>query len=43
MQLEFLRQFSKDIDRINHKSVKKVLIDLIKLAETADSLKSISN
>ena len=43
MQVEFLNKFSKDIDRINQKSVKTNLSRLIKALELAENLNNISN
>lgn len=43
MEVEFLKQFSKDIDKISIKSVKKNLVKLIELVESEDSLDNIPN
>jgi mRNA interferase RelE/StbE len=43
MQVEFLSKFSKDLDRINVKSVKSKLIALINQIETAENLIEIQN
>ena len=43
MKVEFLSKFSKDIDQINQKSVKRNLIKLIELMESADNLQKIPN
>ena len=41
MEVEFLAKFSKDIDQISVKSVKKNLIKLIELIESEDNLNNI--
>ncbi len=43
MQVEFLSKFSKDVSRINLKSVKSNLIKLIQLVESSDNLSNIPN
>ena len=43
MQLEFLDKFSKDIDRINNKSVKAKLVKLIDQFESSENLDGIPN
>lgn len=43
MQVEFLYKFSKDIERINIKSVKANLVKLIDQVESSESLDGISN
>jgi len=43
MKVEFLKNFSKDLDVLKSKSVKLTLINLIEKLEDADSLESISN
>lgn len=43
MQVEFLTKFSKDIDRINLKSVKANLVKLINQVESAETLEGITN
>jgi mRNA interferase RelE/StbE len=43
MQVEFLGKFSKDLNRINIKSVRLNLIRLIQLMESSDNLANIPN
>ena len=43
MKVEFLKQFSKDIDGLNIKSVNNSLIHLIELMEQADKITEIPN
>lgn len=43
MQVEFLSSFSKDINRINLKSVKSNLVKLIELIENSENLTKIPN
>jgi len=43
MEVEFLEKFSKDIDTINLKSVKKSLVKLILTIEQAKTIDEISN
>lgn len=43
MQIEFLAIFSKDLDRINQKSVKTSLSKLIQQVEQSENLSKISN
>lgn len=43
MQVEFLSKFSKDIDRINIKSVKANLVKLIDQIEAAENINGIPN
>ena len=43
MKVEFLKQFSKDIDGLNIKSVNNSLIHLIELMEQADKITQIPN
>ncbi|MFN6039383.1 MAG: type II toxin-antitoxin system RelE family toxin [Bacteroidota bacterium] len=43
MQVEFLSKFSKDLDHISQKSVKKNIIKLILICESADQLSAIPN
>ena len=43
MQVEFLNKFSKDIDRINIKSVKASLAKLIGHIESAENINGIPN
>jgi mRNA interferase RelE/StbE len=43
MQVEFLSKFSKDIDKINQKSVRNNLIKLIQLIESVNDLKNVPN
>ena len=41
MRVEFLRKFSKDLDKLKKPQIQLALIDLIKSLEEADSLASI--
>ena len=41
MKIEFLKKFSKDLDDVKVKSVKRNLIQLIEFIESIDSLDSI--
>jgi mRNA interferase RelE/StbE len=43
MKVEFLKKFSKDLDDVKVKSVKRSLIHLIEFIESVDSLDSIPN
>ena len=43
MKVEFLKQFSKDIDGLNIKSVNNSLIHLIELMEQAEKITQIPN
>ncbi|MBC8052553.1 MAG: type II toxin-antitoxin system RelE/ParE family toxin [Sphingobacteriaceae bacterium] len=43
MRVEFLNKFSKDIDKINSKSVKANLIKLIDQVESSETLESVTN
>ena len=43
MKVEFLKKFSKDLDDVKVKSVKRNLIHLIEFIESVDSLDSIPN
>jgi mRNA interferase RelE/StbE len=43
MKVEFLKKFSKDLDDLKVKSVKRNLIHLIDFIEAADDLDSIPN
>ncbi len=43
MQIEFLGKFSKDLDRINQKSVKTALLKLIYEIEHSENLNNIQN
>jgi mRNA-degrading endonuclease RelE of RelBE toxin-antitoxin system len=43
MKVEFLKKFSKDLDEVKVKSVKRSLIHLIEFIESADSLDDIPN
>jgi mRNA interferase RelE/StbE len=43
MKVEFLKKFSKDLDDLRPKPVKQVLIRVIELMETVDSLEKIPN
>ena len=43
MKVEFLKQFSKDLDKISSKSIKNQIEELIIVLESAESLQSISN
>ena len=43
MKVEFLKKFSKDLDDVKVKSVKRNLIQLIEFIESIDSLDSIPN
>ena len=43
MKVEFLKKFSKDLDEVKVKSVKRSLIHLIEFIESVDSLDNIPN
>ncbi|CAN5357523.1 hypothetical protein BH11BAC3_BH11BAC3_40400 [soil metagenome] len=43
MKVEFLKKFSKDLDNLKIKQVKRSLIQLIELMEVVDSLEMIPN
>ena len=43
MKIEFLKQFSKDIDKISSPVVKKSILNLIEEPEAADSIRNIRN
>jgi mRNA interferase RelE/StbE len=43
MQVEFLSKFSKDIDKINQKSVRNNLVKLIQLIESVNDLENLPN
>jgi mRNA interferase RelE/StbE len=43
MQVEFLKSFSKDIDKIRIKFIKSNLIKLINLVESVDNIEKIPN
>ena len=43
MQVEFLQKFSKDIDKLNQKSVKTSLSKLILLIESSNDISGIPN
>ena len=43
MKVEYLKIFSKDLDSLNIKSMKRSLIRLIELMEDADALEAIPN
>jgi mRNA interferase RelE/StbE len=43
MKVEFLKKFSKDLDDVKVKSVKRNLIQLMECIESIDSLDSIPN
>ena len=43
MQVEFLSKFSKDIDKINQKSVRNNLIKLVQLIESVNDLENVPN
>lgn len=43
MKVEFLRPFSKDLDKISSKSVKNQIKGLIVTFESAENIQSISN
>ena len=43
MKVEFLKKFSKDLDEVKVKSVKRSLIHLIEFIESVDSLDDIPN
>ena len=43
MKVEFLKKFSKDLDELKLKSVKRSLMRLIELMETAESLENVPN
>jgi mRNA-degrading endonuclease YafQ of YafQ-DinJ toxin-antitoxin module len=43
MKVEYLKKFSKDLDSLNIKSMKRSLIRLIEFMEDADTLEKISN
>ena len=43
MKVEFLKKFSKDLDELKLKSVKKALMRLIENMETADNLERVPN
>ena len=43
MKVEFLKNFSKDLDQLQGKSIRQSLQRTIESLETADSLRTISN
>jgi len=43
MNIEFLDKFSKDIDKISSKSIKKKIVDIIQQIENSSDLSNISN
>lgn len=43
MEVEFLKQFSKDLDSIKLKSVKQSLTNLIEMMENVDTISEIPN
>lgn len=43
MKVEFLKNFSRDLDNVGIKSVRHALLRLIELKEKVDSLDSIPN
>jgi len=43
MQVEFLARFSKDLDKINSKTVKQEVIKFIELIDEAKSISSLPN
>ena len=43
MQVEFLSSFSKDLDKIKSKKLKKSIISVIEKIEEANSLKEVAN
>ena len=43
MKVEFLKQFSRDLDRVTSKSVKQSVIRIIEQIEKVDSLDKIPN
>jgi mRNA interferase RelE/StbE len=43
MKVEFLKKFSKDLDSLNVKSIKKSLIRVIELMESIESIENIPN
>ena len=43
MKVEYLKKFSKDLDSLNIKSMKRPLIRLIEFMEDADTLEEIPN
>lgn len=43
MKVEFLRQFSKDLDRINDKPILSKLLNIIEETKAANSIQEISN
>ncbi|MFN8277247.1 MAG: type II toxin-antitoxin system RelE/ParE family toxin [Chitinophagales bacterium] len=43
MKVEFLKQFSKDLDKLNSKSTKRSLLRVIESLEVAENLETIPN
>lgn len=43
MKVEFLKQFSRDLDKVASKALKAKVVDLILALESADNLQSIPN